>query len=73
MILQLLRLCLRNADVKNTVLKFSLYIGFGNSITDVEAPLHCACITLLTDQLALLGLFVFVKSLCGAVSKVSKP
>ena len=39
MILQLLRLCLRNADVQNTVLKLCLHIGFGNSITDIEAKL----------------------------------
>ena len=49
-IIQLLRLCLRNADVQNTVLKLCLHIGFGNSITDIEASLHCACVTLLTEQ-----------------------
>ena len=71
MILQLLRLCLRNADVQNTVLKLCLHIGFGNSITDIEASLHCTGVTLLTDQLALLSLFVLVKTLCGTDSQIT--
>ena len=45
---------LRNIQLQDTILEFTMNVIFGNAVTDIEATAHRTAVTLLADVVALL-------------------
>jgi len=58
-------------EIQDTVLEGCLDVFFSDVLADIEASLHRSGVALLPYQLALLVLFVFIKTLVRADDKIS--
>ena len=67
----LLNVFFRNADLQDTVLKFSLDILLGQVVADVESTAHRTGVTLAADILAVFLLLILVKALGSADAQVT--